>query len=277
MPVTLRQSLARFALPCLLAALLAACAGDKDKDELPPDEVVEALYNKAADTLDKGEYNEAAKQFAEVDRQHPFSQWATKAEIMEAFAYYQNTDYDEAVTALNQFIDLHPGNADAAYAYYLRALCHYERIADVKRDQGFAQDALKGMQDVISRFPDSSYAKDAVLKIGLIKDHMAGHEMSVGRWYLQQKLYISAIGRFREVVEKYQTTSHVPEALERLVEAYLALGITKEASSTAAVLGYNFPGSEWYNHAYDLLVQNKLTPTKPDDESWIGHVWHQVF
>ncbi|MBV8549197.1 MAG: outer membrane protein assembly factor BamD [Alphaproteobacteria bacterium] len=277
MPANLRPHMLRLTLACALAACLAACAGDKDKDELPPDEVVESLYNKAADTLDKGEYTEAAKQFAEVERQHPYSQWATKAQVMEAFSYYQNTDYDEAVTALNQFIDLHPGNADAAYAYYLRALCNYERIADVERDQGFAHDALKGMQEVISRFPDSSYAKDAVLKVGLIKDHMAGHEMSVGRWYLSQKLYISAIGRFREVVEKYQTTSHVPEALERLVESYLALGITKEAKATAAVLGYNFPGSEWYGHAYDLLVQNNLTPEAPDDESWIGHIWHQVF
>ena len=210
--------------------------------------------------MDKGEYSDAAKQFAEVERQHPYSQWATRAQIMEGYAYYQNLDYDQAVTAFNQFIDLHPGNSDIAYAYYLRALCNYERIADVRRDQGFAHDALKGMQEVISRFPDSPYAKDAVLKIALITDHLSGAEMEVGRWYMGQKLYIAAINRFRNVVEKYQTTSHVPEALERLVEAYIALGIPKEAQATASVLGYNFPGSDWYQDAYKLLKRNHLTP-----------------
>jgi outer membrane protein assembly factor BamD len=269
-------NLLRFMALAILATTLAACAGDKDKDALPPEEPVEALYNKAADQMDKGEYKDAAKQFSEVERQHPYSQWATKAQLMEAFADYQNMDYDEAITTLNQFIELHPGSNDAAYAYYLRALCNYERIADVRRDQTDAKDALKGMQDVISRFPNSPYAKDAVLKISLIYDHLAGAEMNVGRWYLGQKLYIAAIDRFRNVVDKYQSTSHVPEALERLVECYVALGITSEAKATAAVLGYNFPGSDWYQDAYGLLVKNNLTPEK-DDESWIGHAWHSVF
>jgi outer membrane protein assembly factor BamD len=266
----------RFGVVAFLVGSLAACAGDKDKDELPPDESVEILYNKAADLMDKGEYHDAAKAFSEVERQHPYSSWATKAQMMEAFANYQNLDYDEAITVLNQFIELHPGSNDVAYAYYLRALCNYERISDVRRDQTDAHDALRGMQDVVSRFPDSPYSKDATLKISLINDHLAGAEMNVGRWYLNQKLYIAAIDRFRVVLEKYQTTSHVPEALERLVECYVALGITKEAKATASVLGYNFPGSTWYKDAYSLLVQNNMAPEK-DDESWIGHVWDSIF
>ena len=234
------------------------------------------LYNRATDSVDKTEYSEAAKQFAEVERQHPYSQWATRAQLMEAYAQYQNLDYDTAVSTLNQFIELHPGNSDVAYAYYLRALCSYERIADVRRDQGYARDALKGMQEVISRYPDTVYAKDAVLKIALIYDHLAGAEMNIGRYYVSQKLYIAAIGRFRTVVEKYQTTSHVPEALERLVECYIALGITNEAKATAAVLGYNFPGSDWYADAYALLLKNNLTP-EDDKDSWISRTWQKVF
>ena len=274
----------RFLCLALFAGVLSACAGNTgDKDALPPEEPVESLYNKAADLLDHSEYHDAAMQFAEVERQHPYSQWATKAQMMEAFADYQNLDYDAAITALNQFIELHPGSNDVAYAYYLRALCNYERISDVRRDQTDAKEALKGMQEVISRFPESSYAKDAALKVSLITDHLAGAEMNIGRWYLGQKLYIAAIDRFRVVIDKYQTTSNTPEALERLVECYVALGITKEAKATAAVLGYNFPGSEWYQDAYNLLISNNITPEKTNsapaqnDESWIGHVWHSVF
>ncbi len=264
-----------------LAASLAACAGDhKGLDDLPPDEPVGTLYNRAADLMDQRDYAAAAKQFAEVERQHPYSQWATRAQLMEAFANYENLDYDDAIATLNQFIELHPGNPQIAYAYYLRALCNYERIADIRRDQSYARDALNGMHEVIRRFPDSTYARDAVLKIALINDHLAGAEMGIGRWYLNQKLVIAAIGRFRDVVEKYQTTSHVPEALERLVECYLALGIPGEAKATAAVLGHNFPGSPWYQDAYDLLVKNNISPEagkEPDRESWIGHVWRRVF
>lgn len=274
-PVSYPQNLGRWLVVASLV-FLAACAGNKDKDELPPDESVEILYNKAANLLDRGDYSDAAKQFAEVERQHPYSQWATKAELMEGYAYYLDMDYDNAITALNQFVELHPGNNDVAYAFYLRALCSYERISDVRRDQTDARESLKGMQDVISRFPESPYAKDAALKISLINDHLAGAEMNVGRWYLGQKLYIAAIDRFKIVVEKYQTTSHVPEALERLVECYVSLGITKEAQSTAAVLGYNFPGSDWYQDAYGLLVKNNMAPQE-DKDSWISHAWHSVF
>ena len=181
---------------------------------------------------------------------------------MEAYAQYLNLDYDAAVGTLDQFIQLHPGNNEIAYAYYLRALSFYERIGDVRRDQTAAQEALKALHDLTSKFPESPYAKDAAQKIGLVNDHLAGHEMEVGRWYLDQKLYIAAIGRFRTVVEKYQTTSHVPEALERIVESYLALGIPDEAKSAAAVLGYNYPGSAWYEDAYRLLRDNGVTVKK---------------
>ena len=273
--MTLISYLRLAALACFVLTL-SACAGDKDKDVLPPEESVDTLYNRAADELDRGDNKTAAKDFGEVERQHPYSQWATKAQLMEAYAEYEELDYDTAITTLNQYIDLHPGNPDTAYAYYLRGLCEYERIADVRRDQTYAHEAQAGMQDVINRFPDSVYAKDAALKIALVTDHLAGAEMEVGRWYLSQQLYIAAINRFKVVITKYQTTSHVPEALERLVECYLALGITTEAQATAAVLGYNFPGSPWYQDAYGLLTQRGLAPEK-NDESWIGHAWHHVF
>lgn len=270
-----RFSFCRFLVVALCAVgLLSACAGDKDK--ALPDKPVEELYNNATDLMDQRLYKEAAKQFEEVERQHPYSQWATRAELMAAYAQYQALDYDAAVAALDRFIQLHPGNPNIAYAYYLRALSFYERLADVRRDQSFAQNALKNLQDVVNRYPNSVYARDAVLKIALVNDHLAGSEMEVGRWYVKQRLYIAAVGRFRAVVDKYQTTSHVPEALERLVECYLALGITDEAKATAAVLGYNFPGSPWYQDAYGLLVKNKLTPAE-DKGSWIGQVWRTVF
>ena len=253
---------AKFLAAFALITFLSACAGDKDKDAVAPDEPIDTLYTKATDALDSGDYKEAAKQFSEVDRQHPYSQWATRAELMEAYADYQNLDYDAAIKALDQFIELHPGNADIGYAYYLRALCNYERILDVKRDQTSAREALKGLQDVVSRFPDTEYAKDATLKITLINDHLAGAEMEVGRYYVKRHLYIAAINRFKTVVDKYQTTSHVPEALERLVECYTALGIMDEAKKNAAVLGYNFPGSPWYQDAYNLLKDRGITIEK---------------
>jgi outer membrane protein assembly factor BamD len=253
---------------------LAACVG-KD-DEPLPDKPVEELYNSATDLLKNKEYGKAAKEFEEVERQHPYSQWAARAQLMAAFSQYESMDYDSAITTLDQFIQTHPGNNNIAYAYYLRALCFYERLADVRRDQSTAVNALKGLQDIVSRFPDTPYARDAVLKIALVNDHLAGAEMEVGRNYLKQKLYTAAIGRFRTVVEKYQTTSHVPEALHRLVECYLALGITSEAKATAAVLGHNFPGSKWYEDSYNLMTQNDLTPGEQYG-SWISRTWNTVF
>lgn len=261
---------------CLVACvfILAACAGDQEKPL--PDKPVEELYRQATDSMDKKDYKQAARAFEEVERQHPYSQWATRAELMAAYAHYLALDYDSALAALDQFIQLHPGNPNAGYAYYLRALCYYERLADVRRDQSMALNALKALQDVISRFPTTTYARDAVLKTALVNDHLAGAEMEVGRNYMKQKLFTAAVGRFREVVTKYQTTSHVPEALHRLVECYLALGIVDEAKATAAVLGHNFPGSVWYQDSYALLTSQHLTP-EASDESWIAKAWHAVF
>jgi len=248
-----------------LAALLvglSACAGNNADKDVFVEEPVDALYTKGADALDRGEYKEAAKNFSEVDRQHPYSSWATKAQLMEAYAYYQDLNYDDAIKALDQFIELHPGSNDIAYAYYLRALSHYERILDVRRDQTSAREALKGLKEIVSRFPNTEYAKDAALKMALINDHLAGAEMEVGRYYVKQHLYIAAIGRFKTVVDKYQTTSHVPEALERLVECYTALGMMAEAKKNGAVLGYNFPGSQWYQDAYNLLLSKRVVTDK---------------
>jgi outer membrane protein assembly factor BamD len=258
----------------LVLFVFTACAS-KD-DEPLPDKPVEELYNSATELLNKKEYGRAAKEFEEVERQHPYSQWSARAQLMAAYAQYQAMDYDDAISTLDQFIQTHPGNASISYAYYMKALCYYERLADVRRDQSNALSALKALQDVVSRYPSTTYARDSLLKIALVNDHLAGAEMEIGRNYLKQKLYTAAIGRFRTVVEKYQTTSHVPEALHRLVECYLALGIANEAKATAAVLGHNFPGSKWYEDSYALLVQNKLTPGDQEG-SWIGRTWNRVF
>jgi len=261
-------------LPLLvLVGFLTACASSDDKEmpEKPP----EVLYNEATDLMDKKDYKEASRRFEEVERQHPYSQWATRAQLMSGFALYQALDYEGAITALDEYIRIHPGSDKVAYAYYLRALCDYERLADVRRDQSFSLNALKELQTIVSRFPETPYAKDAILKIALVNDHLAGSEMEIGRNYMNQKLFTAAVGRFRTVVEKYQSTSHVPEALHRLVECYLALGIVNEAKATAAVLGHNFPGSQWYQDSYGLLVKNDLAPAG-DSENWVTRTWKSV-
>jgi outer membrane protein assembly factor BamD len=254
----------------LLLPLIGGCA-NKDKDtyvERPPED----LYNQALSEMAAGDNQKAAKTFDEVDRQHPYSSWATQAQLMSAYAYYTDNKYDDAINALDRFIQLHPGNPDAAYAYYLKGLCYYEQIVDVGRDQKTTELALSTLQEVVTRFPNTAYARDARLKVDLARDHLAGKEMEIGRYYLQRGQYLAAINRFRRVIEQYQTTTHVPEALERLTECYLALGVHDEAQAAAAVLGYNFPGSEWYQDSYNLLAENNLKPQdKPD--SWLSKVF----
>lgn len=247
---------ARSALALAAAAALTGCGwfGGSDKDATYTEQPVEVLYNKALDDLGRQEYKAAAKEFEEVDRQHPYSVWATKAQIMAAFTYYQSNKYDDAIIALDRFIQLHPGHRDIPYAYYLKGLCYYEQISDVGRDQRMTQNALEALSDVAKRFPDSPYARDARLKVELTIDHLAGKEMEIGRYYQKQKQYVGAINRYRVVIERYQTTTHVPEALHRLVESYLALGVQNEAKETAAVLGFNFPGSDWYADSYFLIT-----------------------
>ena len=214
--------------------------------------------------------------FDEVDRQHPYSVWADKAQIMAAYALYKRNKYDDAVVALERFIQLHPGSRDAPYAYYLKALCYYERITDVGRDQDLTRRAMAALDEVVRRYPKSKYARDARLKRDLTNDHLAGSEMKIGRFYLKKKQYLAAINRFRGVVDNYPLTSHVPEALHRLTEAYLALGLKDEAQATTAVLGHNFPGSDWYVDSY-ALVTGTRTATKKEKRSWFGRAWNSVF
>ncbi len=243
-------------LSCCLVVALGACGTASKKEEnakLTADRPVETIYNEAADQMDGGHYAKAAKLFNEVQRQHPYSQWATQAELMAAYSLYKNENYDDAIIALEQFIRLHPGHKDIDYAYYLRGLCNYDQITDVTRDQDMTQQAMDSFDTLLRLFPDSKYARDTKLKRDLTLDHMAGKEMEIGRYYLTRNYYTAAVKRFMNVVRNYQTTTHVPEALHRLVEAYLHLGMTQEATRVAAVLGYNYPGSKWYEDSYKIL------------------------
>ena len=236
---------------------LAACASD---DELEYQELtVYEIYSKATEYLEDGRYRDASLYFDEVERQHHYSVWATKSKLMAAYAHYMNNKYDDATASLDRFIQVHPGNRDVVYAYYLKALCYYEQISDVQRDQDMTQQALVALEDVITRFPDTAYARDARLKIDLTRDHLAGKEMAVGRFYLNRQHYLAAINRFKNVVESYGNTTHAPEALYRLTETYTALGLRAEAKRTAAILGYNYPGSDWYEDAFALAgVEREL-------------------
>ena len=267
-------------LACALA--LAACA---DKPPVYVERPVEDLYNTAMDQLLEGGNQAAAKSFDEVDRQHPYSVWATKAQLMSAYALYQGNKFDESIIAADRFIQLHPGHRDVAYAYYLKALDYYIQIEDIGRDQKTTQQALTALSEVVRRFPDSRYARDAHLKIDLARDHLAGKEMAIGRWYEGRGTYLSAVNRFKNVIDQYQTTTHVPEALERLTECYLALGLKDEAQRTAAVLGYNYPGSSWYEATYVLVTGQKpqqAVATDPKQSGggqpgWFGRVFGSIF
>ena len=255
------------------AALLAACESDK---AVYQERSVEEIYNGAMDKLLDGNVSQAAVDFDEVERQHPYSVWARKSQLMAAYSHYLSNDYDEAIFAAQRFLQLHPGNRDAPYAYYLIAISYYEQISDVGRDQKFTKLALDSLQEVVDRYPETEYARDARLKIDLTRDHLAGKEMEIGRFYLERGYHAAAINRFRYVIENYQTTTHVPEALHRLTEAYLSLGVADEAKTAAAVLGHNFPGSPWYEDSYALLTGKRLTPEE-SESSWISRVWKTVF
>ncbi len=257
-----------FAASLLALSLLGACVDYSEQAYV--ERPVADLYNSAMDRLQLGDFRDASAMFDEVERQHPYSTWATKAQLMAAYSLYQNDDYDQALVALERFIQLHPSHRDIAYAHYLKALSYYEQISDVSRDQLMTKLAMESLKEVIARFPDSKYARDAMLKLDLTKDHMAGKEMEVGRYYLNQGHYLAAINRFKTVVDKYQTTSHVPEALHRLTESYYALGIDDEARKSTAVLGHNFPGSEWYIDAYETVEEKQFRPV--DKPSWY-EVW----
>lgn len=263
-------SFKKFAL-CLAILGVAACSSKENEDTYVARDV-EVIYNLAKDNLERRRYRLAAAAFDEVERQHPYSIWARRAQIMSAYSHYMSNDYDEAILAAQRFLQLHPGNRSAPYAYYLIAMCHYEQVTDVARDQQKTIEATQALTEVIRRFPESEYAQDAALKLDLTRDHLAGKDMEVGRFYMKRQEYLAAVGRFRHVIEEYQTTSHTPEALHRLVEGYLALGIHDEAQMAGAVLGHNFGGTKWYRYSYALLTEGKLSPEMKSG-SWLSKLW----
>ncbi|MBL9069368.1 MAG: outer membrane protein assembly factor BamD [Sphingopyxis sp.] len=252
---SLRASMRLLAAALVISPMLAACAGGSGvkKDTRYVARDVNTLYRAAQDRLDRKQYKIAAALFDEVERQHPYSPWARRAQLMSSFSYYMDREYTPAIEAAQRFLAIHPGNKDAPYAYYLIALSYYEQISDVTRDQKITEQAQNALGEVIRRYPDTRYAADARLKVDLVQDHLAGKEMEIGRFYQRSSNWLAASIRFREVTEKFQTTSHTPEALYRLTECYLALGIPEEAKKSAAVLGANYPGSKWYSRAYDLM------------------------
>lgn len=247
----------------LAIALTAGCGGrGMKKDTAYVARDVETLYSAGRERLQTGDVKVAAALFDEVERQHPYSPWARRAQLMSAFSYYAGRDYNQAIQSAQRFLSIHPGNKDAPYAYYLIALSYYEQISDVQRDQQITDQAKTALNEVIRRFPRTEYAADARLKLDLVNDHLAGKEMEVGRFYEKTGKWLAAQLRFQNVVEQYSTTSHAPEALYRLTETSLALGVPDEAKKYAAVLGSNYPGSEWYEKAFDLMSKHARWTTQ---------------
>jgi outer membrane protein assembly factor BamD len=271
----------------LLPPLLGGCSWFSSSKDVKPADVsgvpVETLYNHGVDALQAQDYKTALDQFDQVEQNYPYSTWASSAQLMQGYTEYLQQDYTDAIGTLDRYIQLHPANRDTPYAYYLRALSYYEQISDVARDQKATQEAMGALQEVINRYPDSAYARDARLKIDLCQDHLAGHEMEVGRFYEQQHLYAAAIGRYQRVVADFQTTNHVAEALARLTDIYLKLGLPDQARRTAAVLGANYPGSEWYATTYSQLAADGQVPNAagqlppPEEHGFFGALWHSVF
>ena len=266
----------------LLPLALSGCASflnstpkdsGEDYDANPPP--ADQLYAAGLDQMKRGNYDQAVKKFNEIDENYPYSTWATHAEILAGYSQYKNQDYAPAISSLSRYIALHPTDQEAAYAYYLKALCYYEQIDDVQRDQTSTFEAIQTLNDVILRYPDSAYARDARIKLRLATNRLAGHEMAIGRWYEEQHLYAAAIGRFQNVVQTYQSTTYTAEALERTTECYLDLGLTGAAQRTASVLAYNYPGSIWYQAAYNKLLDHNLvadaqTPAPPKKHGFFG-------
>ena len=261
-----------FVVLLLLATMLGACSLF-DKDAVAPDEPADKLYNEGLYLLNqKKEPKEAAKKFEEVDRQHPYSEWARKSLIMSAYAYYEAGAYDDCVNSARRYVTLHPGSPDAAYAQFLIGSSYFDQIPEISRDQTRTEKAVESLEEVSRKYPNSEYAVAAKRKIEMARDQLAGKEMEVGRWALQRREYTGAINRFKVVVTRYQRTRHVEEALMRLTEAYMALGIVDEAQTSAAVLGHNFPESRWYKDAYTLMQSRGLQPTE-NKASWISQAF----
>ncbi len=265
-------------LSLFLVLGISACSHkDKDLDEDANTKPPEEMYNEAQDKLADHSYKTAAKDFLEVERQHPYSKWASTAQIQAAYADYRAEQYDDAINTLQRFIKLSPGSPDVPYAYYLTALCYYNQISDVGRDQEMTVKARQALKDVIARYPDSDYGRDAQFKLDLTDDQLAGKEMEVGRWYLNKKQYIAAINRFKTVVEQYPRTAQIEEALHRLVECYLALGVVPEAQKYASVLGHNYPGSKWYDDSYNLLLKGSIPAHSNAESADTGKSWYNIW
>lgn len=251
---------AKCAFALSAALFLSACStlgigGDRNEELAYIERPAELIYTEAVDRLDRRRWAEAKLYFEEVERQHPFSEWARRALLMSSYASYRAADYEDSITTAQRYIGLHPGSDSAPYAYYLIAINYYDQIYDVGRDQETTVNAANALQQVVRRYPESDYARDSRLKLELTQDHLAGKEMSVGRFYLKQNQPLAAIVRFKNVVREYETTSHVEEAMHRLVEAYVTLGVIGEARKVGSVLGYNYPSSEWYADSYELLSE----------------------
>ena len=260
-----------------LVLSLSACASWRNRNNDTPIEEMEAqpIFQQAEAEMEAGNPDDAAALFLEVERLHPYSEWARRALIMATYAYHQDRDYENSRATAQRFLDFYPADEDAAYAQYLLALSYYDQIDQVGRDQGLTYQALQALRVVIERYPDSEYAASAILKFDLAFDHLASKEMEIGRYYLRRENYTAAINRFRVVVEQFQTTSHTPEALLRLVEAYLALGLPNEAQTAGAILGHNFQASPFYDDAFRLLNDQELAP-EAAGESWLREIWQQT-
>lgn len=258
----------------VLAAPLGGCANlfGEEKQAVIPDEPADKLYNEGLTLLNKKDYVDAAKKFEEVDRQHPYSEWARKSLLMSAFAYYEVGEHEQTIQAARRYLALHPGSPDAAYAQYLVASSYYDQIPDITRDQARTERAMQALDEVVRKFPDTEYAESARRKLEVARDQLAGKEMMIARYYQQRRNFTGAINRFKAVITQYQTTRHVEEALMRLAECYMALGIVSEAQTAAAVLGHNFPDSPWYKDAYRLVTTGGQGP-KEDKGSWISRAF----
>ena len=253
-----------------LVALLSACAKETDTSAfLDPTEPADKIYNEALANVDAGDYTEASKKFKKVDRQHPYSELAKRSVVMNTFISYRQGNFPEAISSGKRFASLYPSNPEAPYALYLVGMSYFRQITDVTRDQANARKTFQAMNEVVTRYPESEYAEDAKRKMRIAKDQLAGKEMLVGRYYLERKEFIAAVNRFRTVVEKYEDTRHVEEALARLTESYYAMGLNSEAQTAAAVLGHNFPDSEWYRDSFTLLQTGGLRPEE-NRGSWIS-------
>jgi outer membrane protein assembly factor BamD len=270
------RSLAGYAALALLAVPLMACSLFNKDEDYVPDQPADKLYNQGLYLLNQQQdYKEAAKKFDAVDRENPYSDWARKALLMSAFAYYQSQQYTDCISSAERYVTLHPGSPDAAYAQYLIGSSYYDQILDVTRDQARAEKAINALEEVVRKYPDSEYATAARKKIDMARDQLAGKEMEIGRYYMNKRDFVGAINRFKVVVTQYQTTRHVEEALERLTEAYVSLGLMDEAQTAAAVLGHNFPDSPWYKDSYNLVKGAGGEPNENKD-SWISKAFKTI-